>query len=161
MTASSSRGPRPSRSGSTLVELMIVALLIGIFASMAIPSYRSSVEQARVDMAAANLRTLWAAERFFFLNERYYTTDTDDLIAYGVFKSSEISGASPGGPFLMYSDPSFTYRIVLQPNNGDFRATATRSAGSAFHGVLTIDAAGVVTGEINDTHGRAVRPGFR
>ena len=160
MTASSSRDPRPSRSGSTLVELMIVALLIGIFASMAIPSYRSSVEQARVDMAAANLRTLWAAQRFLYLNERSYTTDTDDLIAYGVFKHSEISSTSAGGPFLMYNDPSFIYRIVLQPN-GEFQATATRSAGTVFHGVLTIDAAGVVTGVVTDTHGREIRPGFR
>lgn len=139
---------------------MVVALLIGIFAAMAIPSYRSSVEQARTDMAAANLRTLWAAQRFFYLNERYYTSDTDDLIAYGVFKSSEITSASVGGPFLMYNDPSFTYQIVLQPN-GDFQATATRSAGTAFSGVLTIDAAGVVTGAVTDTAGRVVEPGFR
>ena len=160
MTAPSSRRPRSSRTGSTLVELMIVTLLIGLFAAMAIPSYRSSVEQARTDMAAANLRTLWAAQRFFYLNERSYTSDTDDLIAYGVFKRSEISSATPGGPFLMYNDPSFTYRIELQPN-GDFQATATRSAGIAFSGVLTIDAAGVVTGEVIDTDGRVVRPGFR
>lgn len=160
MTALSSREPRPRRSGSTLVELMIVALLVGIFAAMAIPSYRSSVEQARTDMAAANLRTLWAAQRFFYLNERYYTSETEDLIAYGIFKHSEISSASAGGPFLMYNDPSFLYRIVLQPN-GEFQATATRSAGTTFHGVLTIDAAGVVSGEVTDTRGRVVRPGFR
>nr|WP_235963840.1 hypothetical protein [Tautonia rosea] len=137
-----------------------MTLLIGIFAAMAIPSYRSSVEQARTDMAAANLRTLWAAERFFYLNERYYTSETNDLIAYGVFKASEISSAPAGGPFLMYNDPTFIYRIVLQPN-GEFQATATRAAGTAFHGVLTIDAAGVVSGQVADTSGRVVRPGFR
>lgn len=159
-TPSRSDGPGAGRPGTTLVEVMIVALLIGVFAAMAIPSYRASVEQARADLAAANLRTLWAAERLYYLENRATTSDPNNLVALGVLQAGEIQMLGMGKTFTMYNDPSYVYEIDLN-NDGAFDASAVRSAGTSFGGTLAIDAAGVVSGEIVDTSGRVVRPGFR
>ncbi|QDV39672.1 type IV pilin protein [Tautonia plasticadhaerens] len=153
-------GPGAGRPGTTLVEVMIVALLIGVFAAMAIPSYRTSVEQARADLAAANLRTLWAAERLYYLENRASTSDPDHLVALGVLQAGEIQVLGGGKTFTMYNDPAYVYEIDSN-NDGTFDAVAARASGTSFSGILAIDAAGVVTGEVVDTGGRVVRPGFR
>ena len=157
---SRSSRPGPGRSGSTLVEVMIVTLLVGVFAAMAIPSYRTSVEQARTDLAAANLRTLWAAERLYYLEQRTATADPADLIALGVLQSGEIQSLGVSGTFTMYNDPTFIYQLDSN-NDGYFDAIAVRSSGSAFSGTLGIDATGSISGEVIDNYGRVVRPGFR
>ncbi|RUL84181.1 type IV pilin protein [Tautonia sociabilis] len=149
-----------TRPGLTLVEVMIVALLIGLFAAMAIPSYWGSMEQARADLAAANLRTLWSAERLHFLEYRTITSDPNDLVALGVLQSGEVQVLGPTLTFTMYDDPSYVYQIDVD-SNGVFDAVAVRSAGASFSGTLSIDEAGVISGFLVDAQGRVVRPGFR
>ncbi len=69
--------------GFTLIELMIVVLVIGIIASIAVPSYRSYVLRAqRSDATAALLRARSAQEKFFLQNQRYMTLA--DLTALGL-----------------------------------------------------------------------------
>lgn len=153
--------PGPSRPGSTLVEIMIVALLVGIFAAMAIPSYRRSVEQARVDMAAANLRAIWAAERLHRLQSGQYAADPREMpsLSTGGHEIAIVGASSPVS-FRMYGDRSYTYRILIG-YDGSFSAEATRAPGAAFGGALTIDESGYVGGQVADSGGRAVRPGYQ
>lgn len=62
----------------TLIELMIVILIIGIIAGIAIPSYRAyMVRSQRVDATAALLRVATAQEKFYLQNNRY--ADDDEL----------------------------------------------------------------------------------
>ena len=58
---------RTARRGFTLTELMVVTTLIGVMAAMSVPSFQRAVEQSRVDIAVANLRAVWAAERLYWL----------------------------------------------------------------------------------------------
>jgi type IV pilus assembly protein PilE len=137
------------RGGYTLVEVVVVMVIMGIVMAMAVPSYRRSVEQARADLAAANLRTLWAAERLFYLEARAYTADDAELAALGVLEEG-----------LLTADELYVYRITAADSAG-FTATATRVGSTVFSGTLLIDQTGTITGAIAHGSGPAIRPGFR
>jgi type IV pilus assembly protein PilE len=63
---------RSRERGVTLLELMAVVVIIGILASIAIPSYRSYLLRAqRSDATAALLRVAAAQEKFYLQNNTY------------------------------------------------------------------------------------------
>src|SRR5689334_5672892 len=62
------RSHMKKQHGVTLMELMIVIVIVGILAAIAVPSYSSHVRKTRRNMAAACLE-----ENAQFL-ERWYTT---------------------------------------------------------------------------------------
>jgi type IV pilus assembly protein PilE len=58
--------------GMTLIELMIVVVIVGILASIGVPSYRQYVIRAtRTEAKAALLRVQAAEEKFYLQNSRY------------------------------------------------------------------------------------------
>ena len=90
-----SRASRTRSYGFTLVELMVVVAVVGVMAAFAVPSYYRAVEQSRVDIAGANLRAIWAAERLYWLNNQTYTTNLQTLQNLGLLD-----------PKIQLSDPS-------------------------------------------------------
>ncbi len=65
--------------GHTLVELTVVMIVIGVLASFGVPRFVHSLEQARVDMAATNLRAIWTAQRLYWLAHQTYAPDLNSL----------------------------------------------------------------------------------
>ena len=70
-----------SRTGFTLVELLIVVVVIGILAAMAIPRFQSTKGKAYLASVKSDLKNLSTAEESFFYEHRSYTTDLDSLKA--------------------------------------------------------------------------------
>ena len=66
--------------GFTLVELMIVLAIIGILASVAMPSYQQYMYKARRADAQDALTTMAAAQQRYYSNNQYVYTDDETLI---------------------------------------------------------------------------------
>ncbi|MBF0490477.1 MAG: prepilin-type N-terminal cleavage/methylation domain-containing protein [Candidatus Omnitrophica bacterium] len=59
-------------SGFTLMEILVVLIIIGILAAMAVPSFTSSFENARSQDAKNNLLSIYAAQLNYFNNNQVY-----------------------------------------------------------------------------------------
>jgi len=69
--------------GFTLVELLVVVVIIGILAAIAIPKFSNSKEKAYVAQMKSDLRNLVTAEEAYFADKTAYTTVLP-VIAYTV-----------------------------------------------------------------------------
>lgn len=67
------------KKGFTLLEVLIVVIIIGILAAIAMPQYVSTIEKARSGEAVANIGSVrTAVDRYWYQNGSI-TTDPDDL----------------------------------------------------------------------------------
>lgn len=73
--------PAHRRKGFTLVELLIVVVIIGILAAMAIPRFQSTKGKAYLASVKSDLKNLSTAEESFFYEHRTYSTNIDSLNA--------------------------------------------------------------------------------
>jgi prepilin-type N-terminal cleavage/methylation domain-containing protein len=70
--------PRP-RSAFTLIELLIVVVIIGILAAIAIPKFNSTKGKANAAALRSDLRNLAVSEEGYFFTNQAYSDDTAKL----------------------------------------------------------------------------------
>ena len=82
-----------SEKGFTLVELMIVVVIIGILASIAIPKFSSLIGKTKVTEAKTNLRSIINLEQSYYMANSAYIgfIDDADAPAIGFTQPSEAS----------------------------------------------------------------------
>lgn len=78
---------RPSESGFTLLELLVVMTIIGILAAVAIPALRDSPQRAREAALRENLFTFRSTIDQFHGDKGYYPPDLQALVAEGYLRS--------------------------------------------------------------------------
>ena len=132
-------------SGFSLVELMVAVTLLGIMASIAAPRFAVAMETAKVDICTAQLRSIWIAQRMYWLEKGTYSETLDDLFQMKLIE----------GQLVTVEDPFRVYLVMADVNS--FQAAATRSD-STWEGTITINEVGEIQGEIEDEEGRSVRP---
>ena len=133
-------------AGFSLTELMVTSVIIALLASAALPRFDSALEQSRVDLAAASLRTVWTAQRLYWLRYRQYAPSLADLQNAGVLDHSVGSEGT-----------CYSYQITAA-DAASFEAKAVRINSQRWQGELVISEAGTVSGEISDTGGTEIQP---
>ncbi len=106
------------RKGFTLIEIVVVILLIGILAAIAVPSYLIAVEKSKTANPFSNLSAIAKAQRVKKLESLHYADKVDDL---DISLSDEVIGAKASGKTFEGKD--FTYTVY---GDDEGAATATR-----------------------------------
>ena len=151
------------RYGFTLVELMVVLTVIAVMTAMAIPYFGRTLEQSQANIAAANLRAIWAAERFYWLENSTYTLNLSDLQpptstnpqALGLI-DPEIGPATPQNDYYDYYVSAGSGGIT-----NTFTAHATRKVNTTWTGSFTIDDMGATSGTLQAAAQTGIVPGFQ
>ncbi len=90
--------PRRHNEGFTLIELMIVMVVIGLLAAIAIPSYTNNVRNAKEAVLREDLRTMRGAIDSYTIDKQKAPQSLDDVVQSGYLK------AMPVDPFTKRAD---------------------------------------------------------
>ena len=92
----------PSEQGFTLLELMIVMVVIGLLAAIAIPAYTSNIQHAKEAVLKEDLHVLRQAIDSYTVDKQKAPQSLDDLVQAGYIKTMPID------PFTHRSDTWMT-----------------------------------------------------
>jgi prepilin-type N-terminal cleavage/methylation domain-containing protein len=133
-----------NRLGFTLIELMIVVVIIGILASMAIPRFMKAAAKSRQSEAQLILKEIYVNERAY----RQQSAVNSYFQPAGVASAVNSTVLHPIWVDIAASS-KYTYTIVATPNT--FTATAEGNVDDdATLDTWVMDETGTLTNTIND-----------
>ena len=138
------------RNGFTLLEVCVAMIIICVLVTLSSPMYSKAIEQARLDSAAGNLKTVWSAQRAYWLKNHTFadnllTLENEDLISPALAKTLVTPGCL------------YVYNIEIADGDS-FTAYAERSNSGAWSGRIEINQLGQLIGSISKTDGTTLLP---
>lgn len=114
------------QKGFTMIELMVVVVIVGVLAAVAVPLYGKYVKNARISEATARIGEIVTASK---------TWAMENTNASG----TPIWPSGAGGLVDLTASPQFTYAITggggSNANNTAFRVRGTGRGGTRMSGV--------------------------
>ncbi|MEO1525345.1 MAG: prepilin-type N-terminal cleavage/methylation domain-containing protein [Planctomycetota bacterium] len=153
---------RNSRTAFSLIEVMVTMTILGILLAFASPSVTRSVEQSHADLAGASLRSISSAQRFFWLENRTYASDLNDLITAELVDQELLNSARYEFSIVSADDEAF----VARARRRSFNDAGNAVYNGAWSGEFDIDETGEITGDVEGPYstmlgGRPqLEPGF-
>lgn len=108
-----------NKAAFTMLELLMVVIIIGILATLALPQYMSFIEKARAAEAISTMGAIRTAENLAKLENGTYTADASALAI----------------TFPTSGDSTYWTYSVSGAGNAGFSVTATRTSKKAPSGV--------------------------
>ncbi len=140
-----------TRAGYSLIETLVTLVIMSVLAAMGVPRFQQSLEQAKANVAAGNLRSVWAAERLYWLENRSYAPDLATLQAANLIDSSLATVTAP-----------YSYQVTVSTDGSSFTATATRSGSAYWNGSFIIAIDGSFSGSVQSSGGATtIVPNFQ
>ena len=143
---------RRNQRGFTLVELMIVVIIVGILAAVAIPMYQGATERAKASEAVAALGTVRGAMRVYYAEHGTYVNanfvNGGAVTAGGILSviDTDLAGR-------YFSTECYTFDGAPTPNTFSIEcdgANSTAPYASDANGiVVTIDQDGQIVHQFN------------
>jgi len=137
------------RKGFTLVELMVVIIIVGILAAIAVPLYTQYAERARVTEATSIMGAINTSQKVYFTRRaQYYTADNSVVPTafdtYGIDISDTKYFTYATAPNALGDGFVVTATTIAATFGGDGTVTYTKNPGGP--GVWT--ATGAITDDM-------------
>jgi type IV pilus assembly protein PilA len=122
------------RKGFTLVELLVVVIIVGILAAIAIPKSSTTKNKAKLASIKTDLRNFRVAQEAYYADKKAFGTAAALQAAPYRFK------LSPGNAFTASAGAAKTFSATVQ--NASITGTSTKScrisvgAGTSTDGVI-------------------------
>ncbi len=113
------------KTGFTLIEILVVMLVIGVLASVAVPWYQHAVMKSRFGTVAASAKALLQAQEVYYLSRGTYATHPEDLDVSMPQDSSQVEislGVEPDYKFVVAhhtKNPNVRY-VMYQLHSDNF-----------------------------------------
>ncbi|MEE8186769.1 MAG: prepilin-type N-terminal cleavage/methylation domain-containing protein [Nitrososphaerales archaeon] len=102
------------KEGFSLVELMIVLVIVGILAAIAVPIYTNQAKKARMGEADAALGTIRTQLRVYYGENGSYPATTEDVVgaSWNDIATGELEGKYFQDASYTYAGTDSTYEIT-------------------------------------------------
>ena len=119
---------RLNKKGFTLLELIIVIIIVGVLASLALTRFFLVVERARTVEAVSNIKIIrQSVERCYLMHSGNFFGGCNNFSDLGI----DDPGVSPGSHFRYSVIPSnFEYIIIASRNTYELSSSATAASPS-------------------------------
>lgn len=118
------------QAGFTLIEIMIVVVIIGIMAAIAVPNYSEYVKRGNRTEGQALLSDASARQERYFSQNNAYITASDDIAKLGL-RGGDTSETG-----------KYTLTVSKVDEDGGYTLTAEQNFDDSKCGDLTLDARG-------------------
>lgn len=117
-------------NGFTLIELLVVVLIIGILSAVALPQYQGAVDKTRFTELVTVARTLYNAEKAYYMANGVYTSDLTALDVDLPAGAQLRNGTAEGQAYVLPNGN--TFRVTTTGDSASVRAYNTTTLNNIF-----------------------------